>query len=281
MDALVSRADVERPDVLVRISDVALSAPGQVDRPILENVSLDIRTGEFLAIVGPSGIGKSTLLRAISGLVAPSRGTISAVGRPRASGKFAALVFQDARLLPWRRVRGNVEFGLEGIVPSRSVRRDRARNALRLVGLEALENRWPHQLSGGQQQRVSIARALALEPELLLMDEPFSALDIATRRTLQDEISGIWRTAGATVVLVTHDLDEAIHLADRVVVLGGSPATIKDIVEVPIARPRSRPKPVASEPYAALKGRLAQHFNSAAPSGAPQGTDNEPAPIGN
>jgi len=113
------------------------------------------------------------------------------------------------------------------------------------------------------------------------MDEPFSALDIATRRTLQDEILSIWSTAGATVVLVTHDLDEALHLADRVVVLGGSPATIKDVVEVPIARPRSRPKPVAQGPYAALKGRLAQHFNSATPFGAPQGTDNEPATIGN
>ncbi len=281
MEALASRAEAENSDVLVRIADVALDAPGQAQRSILENVSLEIRAGEFLAIMGPSGIGKSTLLRAISGLVAPSRGTILATGRRQTSGKFATLVFQDARLLPWRRVRGNVEFGLEGTIPRRSERADRARNALRLVGLQALETRWPHQLSGGQRQRVSIARALALEPALLLMDEPFSALDIATRRTLQDEILSIWSTAGATVVLVTHDLDEALHLADRVVVLGGSPATIKDVVEVPIARPRSRPKPVAQGPYAALKGRLAQHFNSATPFGAPQGTDNEPATIGN
>jgi NitT/TauT family transport system ATP-binding protein len=260
MDALVSYPTADSATVLALIDDVTLSAPADPARLILHRISLDIREGEFLAIVGPSGVGKSTLLKAIAGLITPSRGSISFAHRDRSAAKFAALVFQDARLLPWRRVRGNVQFGVERSIKSRRERIDRARNALRLVGLESLEGRWPHQLSGGQQQRVGIARALATRPALLLLDEPFSALDIATRQALEDELLGIWRAAGTTLVLVTHDLDQAIHLADRVVVLGGIPATVKDIVEIPLRRPRTRPQLVTSEPYADLKSRIAQHF---------------------
>ncbi len=206
---------------------------------VLRDFDLTVKRGEFLAIVGPSGVGKSTLLRVVAGLARPSRGTVR-INAARAGRQPTALVFQDARLLPWRRVRSNVAFGLEAAGLPRAERNARADAALDFVGLKALGDRWPHQLSGGQRQRVSLARALAIEPEVLLMDEPFSALDAITRETLQDELIRVWQKSGKTVLFVTHDIDEAVYLADRIIVLAGSPGRTVAVHEIDAHRPRNR-----------------------------------------
>jgi NitT/TauT family transport system ATP-binding protein len=194
---------------------------------ILENCDVHLEGGEFVAIVGPSGAGKSTLLRVLMGLVKPSAGEVR-VDIPKERGRRSmALVFQDAKLLPWRRVGSNVAFGLEGLGLSRGEIGERVKAALDLVDLAAQIERWPHQLSGGQRQRVGLARALAVEPDLLLMDEPFGALDAITRGALQDELLTLWQRTAKTILFVTHDIDEAIYLADRVIVLAGSPARVQ------------------------------------------------------
>ena len=206
---------------------------------IVSGVDLVIVPGEFVSVVGPSGAGKSTLLRLLAGLLSPGAGTVTPATTSDPARRAYGLVFQDARLLPWRRVLSNVELGLEGLTVRAADRRRRASKALAMVGLGEMEQRWPHQLSGGQRQRVGLARAFAVEPELLLMDEPFGALDAITRVALQDDLVALWQGSGRAVLFVTHDIDEAVLLADRVLVLGGKPAGIVGSV-MPPARPRDR-----------------------------------------
>jgi len=207
--------------------------------PVLDDLSLAVADLEFVAIVGPSGCGKSTLLRIVDGLIPPDSGTIRLNGAlVNGPGHGRGMVFQSFDLFPWRTAIGNVEFGLEMKNLPRAERRARARRWIELVGLQGFENSYPHQLSGGMQQRVGIARALAIEPEVLLMDEPFGALDVQTRDLLQDELLAIWQRERKTVLFVTHSIEEAIYLADRVLISTPRPARIERVLDIPFDRPR-------------------------------------------
>lgn len=203
----------------------------------IEDITIDLAAGEFLVLVGPSGCGKSTLLDLLGGLTTPTSGAILLDGQPvTGPGLDRGIVFQQYALLPWRTARKNIEFGLEAKGLSSSDRRERAEHYLELVGLAGFADRYPHELSGGMKQRVAIARSLAFDPEVLLMDEPFAALDAQTRESLQDELLRIWDTTGKTILFITHGIDEAIYLGQRVAVLTSRPGRIKNIVDVDIDR---------------------------------------------
>ncbi|MDQ1006560.1 NitT/TauT family transport system ATP-binding protein [Streptomyces sp. V4I23] len=199
----------------------------------LDGIDLEIAAGEFVVLVGPSGCGKSTLLDLLGGLARPTGGRILLDGAPvTGPGLDRGIVFQQYALLPWRTAQGNVEFGLEATGVPRRERAARAREFLDLVGLSGFEDRHPHELSGGMRQRVAIARSLAYDPDVLLMDEPFAALDAQTRESLQDELLRIWQRTGKTVVFITHGIDEAVYLGQRVAVMTSRPGRIKRIVPV-------------------------------------------------
>ena len=199
----------------------------------LEDVSLEVPRGEFLTLVGPSGSGKTTLLDLLGGLSRPSRGSVLVDGEEvTGPGLDRGIVFQQYALFPWRTTLANVTFGLEQQGLGRRERVERARENLALVGLEGFEDRYPHELSGGMKQRVAIARSLAYQPGILLMDEPFAALDAQTREQLQDELLRIWRATGTTVVFITHGIEEAVYLGQRVAVLSSRPGRLKALVDI-------------------------------------------------
>jgi NitT/TauT family transport system ATP-binding protein len=206
----------------------------------LERVNLTVDDGEFVSIVGPSGCGKTTFLSVVDGLLPASGGRILVDGvevtRP---GPDRAVVFQDASLLPWRTVLGNVRYGLECAGVGRREARERAEHFVAMVGLAGFEHNYPYELSGGMQQRVNLARALVMDPKVLLMDEPFAALDAQTREAMQEELLRIWRQAGKTVLFITHQIDEAIFLSDRVIVFSARPGRVKQSIAVGLERPRA------------------------------------------
>jgi len=232
------------------VTDAVLSARGvrvhywrsRAGRSLLavDGVDLDVRAGELLAIVGPSGCGKTTFLNAVDGLVPLSGGSLTLNGVPIGGpGHDRAMVFQQPSLLPWRTVLDNVRYGLElQRRVSRGEATRRSREFVQLVGLGGFEDAYPLELSGGMQQRVNLARALTTDPEILLLDEPFAALDAQTREFMQLELLKIWRQTGKTALFITHDIGEAIYLADRVVVFTARPARVKTTVEVELERPR-------------------------------------------
>jgi len=239
----------------------AVSKVFGIDRPLvaLRDVSITAERGEFLCLLGPSGCGKSTLLEIIAGLQPATRGDVWLDGaRVTGPSPINGVVFQDASLFPWRTTARNVEFGLALAGVPRAERRARVREALDAVGLAGFEDAYPHQLSGGMRQRAGIARALVRDPEVLLMDEPFGALDHLTRLRLQDDLLALWREHRRTVVFVTHDVGEAVYLADRIALLSPRPGRLEAIFDVGPARPRRRDDPALIELqagiYAALNG---------------------------
>lgn len=212
----------------------------RADTVALQDIDLAVREGEFLCIVGPSGCGKSTLLNVIAGFEKPDAGEVLASGQCiSAPGPDRLVVFQEPALFPWLSVRGNVEFGLKLAGLGRKERHERAEAYLDLVGLSKFARSFVHELSGGMKQRVQIARSLAVDPRILLMDEPFAALDAQTRDVLQEELQQIWQRTGKTILFVTHNVREAVLLADRVIVMSNSPGRIKRDIMIQLAHPRS------------------------------------------
>ena len=207
----------------------------------LRAVSFDVDPGEFVTIVGPSGCGKTTLFRIIAGLQTPTKGAVRLDGESiDGPGPELGIVFQEYHLFPWRTVAGNVGFGLEQTDTATDQRRERVQELLELVGLEGFADSYPKDLSGGMKQRVALARSLAPDPDLLLMDEPFGAVDAQTKTMLQEELLDIWEATGKTVLFVTHDIEEAIKLGDRVVVMDKEPGRVQEVLDIDLERPRSR-----------------------------------------
>ncbi len=223
----------------------------------LDNVSLDVAPGELISIVGPSGCGKSTLLRLIAGLDTPSAGELW-VGEEQITGPSAqrGLVFQDPNLFPWHTVRRNIEAGLVARGVLREMRHE-VDEFMRLVGLESFANAYPHHLSGGMAQRVALARALINHPKVLLLDEPLGALDAFTRMRMQDEVLRLWEARGTTMVFITHDIDEAIYMSDRIVIMTPRPGRIERIIDVALDRPRER----SSQDFLQLRGEILEYLH--------------------
>jgi NitT/TauT family transport system ATP-binding protein len=207
----------------------------------LSDIDFEVRDNEFVTVIGPSGCGKTTLLRIIAGLIPYQQGEVSIDSRPVIGpGPERAVVFQNFALMPWADVLGNVTFGLEVRGMAKGDAEARAKELIKLVGLEGFERRLPKELSGGMQQRVGLARALAVNPQILLMDEPFGALDEQTRRLLQEQLLQLWERERKTVVFITHSMEEAVMLGDRVMLMTPRPGKVKEMIEIPLKRPRSR-----------------------------------------
>jgi NitT/TauT family transport system ATP-binding protein len=227
---------------MIRLEGLCKTFPGDgrsAPTTALDGVDFSIAEREFVCLVGPSGCGKTTVLRIVAGLVRPDAGSVTIRNSPvTGPGPDRAMVFQHATLLPWADVLTSVAFGLELRGVAKAEREAMARDLIRTVGLDGFEHHYPRQLSGGMQQRVGLARALAVNPDILLMDEPFAAVDAQTRRSLQDELLRLHAASAKTVLFVTHDIDEAVRLGDRVLLMTPRPGRIRDMVSVDIPRPR-------------------------------------------
>lgn len=223
----------------------------------IENFSVDVSDEEFVCVLGPSGCGKTTLLRIVAGLESKTSGSVRVDGKEvTGPGSDRGMVFQEFALFPWRTVRRNVEFGLEIRKVPRTERNAISDRYIQLVGLKGFEDSHPFELSGGMKQRVGIARALANEPSVLLMDEPFGALDAQTRNMMQKELLRIWKETKKTVLFITHSVDEAVYLADRIVVMTARPGTLKEVFEIKWPRPRDR----ASVEFASLRKKILEEL---------------------
>jgi len=258
----------ERP-VVLSIRDLKKQfATDEGEHTVFDNVSLDIHRREFICIIGASGCGKSTLIRIAAGLEEASGGEMLLDGKPVSGpGSERGMVFQGYTLFPWRTVTQNVMFGLQMRGRPQDMAESEARQWLEMVGLSKFEHAYPHELSGGMKQRVAIARALANEPRILLMDEPFGALDALTRCKMQSYLLQIWKKVDVTILFITHDLDEACYLADRIVVMGTSPGRVLEVIENPVPRPRSVEQFLTPE-FLALKRRLDELIHG--PADAPE-----------
>ena len=263
---LMQSADVAARFQRLREREVVLETRGlgkvypsaQGPTEALRHIDLRVHRREFVCVIGPSGCGKSTLIRILAGLEKASAGEVLVDGAPvKGPGRDRGMVFQGYSLFPWLTVKRNVMFGPEMAGTSRTMAESHAREWLELVGLTRFADAYPHQLSGGMRQRVAIARALANEPRILLMDEPFGALDAQTRAKMQKHLLDIWRNIDITVLFITHDLDEAVYLADRILVLKAHPGEVQELIEVPVPRPRSAEQ-FASTEFQATKARLEQ-----------------------
>jgi NitT/TauT family transport system ATP-binding protein len=225
---------------------------------VLEAVDLEVHEGEFVCLLGPSGCGKSTLLNVIGGFLQPSAGEVRFRGElVRGPDPRRIFVFQERGVFPWLTVEGNIGFGLHRL--SEAERRERVAHYVKLVGLSGFERAWPHELSGGMKQRVEVARALATNPEVLYLDEPFGALDFITRHSMRSELLRLWESERKTVLFVTHDIEEALQLADRVVVMSAKPGRVRRIVEVDIPRPRD----ISAPRYLELRDSLLEEIGLA------------------
>lgn len=226
--------------------------------PVLENINLDVSTGEFVCVVGPSGCGKSTLLNTMGGFLSPTSGAVRIDGEVvRGPDPRRIFVFQERGVFPWLTVEGNIAFGLFKLTPEE--RRQRIAHYIKMVGLQGFEEAYPAELSGGMKQRLEVARALAVDPDMLYLDEPFGALDSITRHIMRGELLRIWQTERKTIVFVTHDIDEAVQLADRVVVMSARPAVIQETVNIDIPHPRD----ISSPRYLELRDGILQQIGLA------------------
>jgi NitT/TauT family transport system ATP-binding protein len=250
-DRLKQRPVILEVEGLGKIFD---SPQGQVTA--LKNINFKTHRREFVCVIGPSGCGKSTLIRILAGLDEQTSGDVLLDGKSvRGPGSDRGMVFQGYTLFPWLTVKKNVMFGLERSGKDRNTAEEEARSWIDLVGLSKFENSYPHQLSGGMKQRVAIARALANQPRILLMDEPFGALDAQTRSRMQSYLLDIWKNIDVTILFITHDLDEAVYLADRILVLKAHPGEVQELIEVPVSHPRSSEQLLSPE-FLATKARL-------------------------
>lgn len=244
----------ERPVILTVNSLKKSFQAGDGEHVVFDNVSLQIHRREFVCVIGPSGCGKSTFIRIVAGLDEASGGEMLLDGHPVSGpGPDRGMVFQGYTLFPWLTVKRNVMFGLE--MRGNGTADTEARQWLEMVGLSKFENSYPHELSGGMKQRVAIARALANNPRILIMDEPFAALDAQTRAQMQNYLLQIWRKIDVTILFITHDLDEAAYLADRILVMGTNPGRVVEFIENPVPRPRSLAQMITPE-FLSLKARL-------------------------
>jgi NitT/TauT family transport system ATP-binding protein len=246
----------ERP-VILSVRDLEKTYTTDAGRHVVfDHLSLDIRRREFITVIGPSGCGKSTFIRIVAGLDEATGGDVLLDGKSvTGPGPDRGMVFQGYTLFPWLTVKRNVMFGLQARGKSMATAESEARSWLDMIGLAKFENAYPHELSGGMKQRVAIARALANEPRILLMDEPFGALDAQTRCKMQGYLQQIWRKVDVTILFITHDLDEAIYLSDRILVLGTNPGGVREIIENPVPRPRNVAQFISPE-FLSLKARL-------------------------